>query len=147
MMLAPHRWLDVVHELQRHPPGTRLRIRKSLVEHPRDAGLRPSIGLPAGQRADYRLALQPGCSGIHVQDFGEHYEVHLDQKDPGCDAIGHLQQDAPGTFVATAALAGGLIGLLLGRTGQAFAVGAIAGSVVGCLGLPDRDSAGRPAPS
>jgi hypothetical protein len=141
-MLAQYRWPDIATELATHPAGTRLRFHKSLVEHPRDAGMRPGVGLPVGQRADFRLTFRPECWGLHVQDFGDHYEAHIDQTDPGCDAIKHLQQDAPNTLVAGAALVGGLIGLALGRSAGAIGVGALAGAAIGCLAVAPQVATG-----
>lgn len=125
-------WREIASCLAGEPPGAKVRVEKHMVEHPKDAGLRPGIGLPVGQTADFRLRL-PDCRGLHVQDFGTHYEAHIDQTDPACDAIRHLVEDAPGTFIVGSALIGGLIGLMLGRSGNAFAAGLLLGAGAGGL--------------
>ena len=127
-------WSAVADRLSGEAPGTRLGVEKYVAQHPKDGGLLPSIGLPVGQSADFRLKL-PDCRGLHVQDFGTHYEAHIDQTDPACDLVGHLRNDAPGTFIATSALVGGLVGLLLGRSGQAFAAGLLLGAGAGGLSV------------
>jgi hypothetical protein len=136
-------WEMVANRLSTEPAGTRLRVEKHLAEHPKDGGLRPSIGLPVGQTADFRLRL-PDCRGLHVQDFGTHYEAHIDQTDPACDLVAHLRNDAPATFMLTSALVGGLVGLLLGRSGQAFAAGLVLGAGVGGVAAAEQ-AAKRPA--
>jgi hypothetical protein len=138
------RWRDVAARLSTEPAGSKVRIEKASVEHPKDGGLRPSFGLPVGQQSDFRLTL-PDCRGLHVQDFGTHYEAHIDQTDPACDAILHLVQDAPGTFVVGSALVGGLMGLLLGRTSEAFAAGLLLGAGAGCLSAAAAQSDGKGA--
>jgi len=124
-------WQQIAGVLAHEVAGARVRIEKYLIEHPTDGGLRPGVGLPVGQQADFRLIL-PDCRGLHVQDFGTHYEAHLDQTDPACDAVRHLMEDAPGTFIVGTALVGGLVGLLLGRSKDAFAAGLFLGAGAAC---------------
>jgi hypothetical protein len=92
------RWADVADRLAVEPDGTRFRCARHLAEHPRDAGLQPSIALPVGQRADFRLG------DLHVQDFGTHYEARV---------VSH----------AECMPLGAALGLLVGRTREAALVG------------------------
>ena len=137
-------WTQVANLLAQQPAGTRLRITKSWMEHPVDGGLRHGVGLPVGQVADYRLRL-PDCRGLHVQDFGEHYEAHLDQTDPACDAMQHLAQDAPVACVVGAAVVGGLLGLLAGQSKEALLAGLAIGAGLG--GVAAAAAHGGPAPT
>src|SRR4051812_36024576 len=95
-------WAQVALHLKSQPPRSLLRLEKYAVQHPRDGGLHPSIGLPVGQQADYRLGY-PNCGGLHVRDYGTHYVAHLDRVNPACDPVGHVFQDTP-QLAGTAAL-------------------------------------------
>ena len=137
-------WRGIASQLAGEPPGTKVRVEKHLAEHPKDGGLRPGVGLPVGQTADFRLTL-PDCRGLHVQDFGTHYEAHIDQTDPACDLVRHLVQDAPGTFVVGSAIAGGLVGLILGRSIEAFAAGLLLGAGAGGISAASAKSDSKAA--
>jgi hypothetical protein len=41
--------------------------------------------------------------GVHVREFYDHFEIHMDKVDPRSDPIGHLISDSPETLVAFAA--------------------------------------------
>ena len=107
------KWWVVIARLRKMPPGKELRLSKAQFAHPRQVGMRPSIGLPKGQGADYRLRLNDG-SGLHVHDFGTHYRAHLDQVDPETSLIDHLRLDAPALFV----LGAGWLGNRVARAGR-----------------------------
>ncbi len=137
-------WRRVLQQLETCPRGTFLRVPRSSVLHPLDAGFQYSIGLPRGQSADFRLTL-PDCRGLHVQDFGTHYEAHVDVVDPACDLGEHLFEDAPGALVASAAGLGGLAGLAVGRDGSAALVGVLVGGALGLGLLALRESGHLPS--
>lgn len=122
-------WLDVAEYLSGQDPGTIFRVPVSGMEHPLDSGMRRSAGLPLGQRSDFRFRLDE-CAGLHVRDFGTHYEAHIDKVDPSCDPVEHGLQDAPGaTIIGTAAL-GALLGGFLGKSRDALFAGAAIGALV-----------------
>lgn len=125
-------WQQVAQALAAQPPGTVLRVAKHQVEHPSASGLAPSVGLPYGQRADFRLR-HFDCSGLHVRDFGAHYEAHLDQVHPECGVVDHLRRDAPGTYLAAATALGALAGTLLGKKPEAIFAGAAIGGLLAML--------------
>ena len=130
-------WRRVLEALKAESPGTILRMPKNWLPHPEDAGAKRAIGMPMGQRADFRWRLSD-CSGFHIRDFGSFYEAHIDQIDPSCDPVEHLRQDAPGGYVAGAAALGALFGLLLGGGKDAALVGAGLGTLVGVATLPPK---------
>src|SRR5258706_7508223 len=100
-------WSGIASYLSTQPHGAVARIEKHQVQHPRDAGMKPSLGLPVGQSTDWRYKY-PTCAGLHVRDFGSFYSAHLDRVNPTCDPVGHLVSDTP-------QIAGGLaFGALLG---------------------------------
>lgn len=129
-------WARVSRALGAQPPGTVLRVPKWQYPHPVDSGAHVSIGLPMGQSADFRWRL-PGCAGLHVRDFGSHYEAHVDQVDPSCDPVEHARRDAPEVFLAGAGAIGAMIGAFLGRSSEATLVGAGLGALLGIAALPD----------
>jgi hypothetical protein len=131
-------WWVYVREAALAVPGGRLQVAKYAVPHPRDAGAYVSLGLPAGQDADYRFAPEHDCRGIHVQSFGDFWLVHVDVVHPECSVAEHVRRDAPGAWIAAATAVGGLLGLLLGRRKEAALAGAALGAIVGALtALPD----------
>lgn len=135
-------WLAVAKLLSGQPPGSKLRLRRSLTQHPKDGGLVPTVGLPVGQRADYRFDYG-GEQLLYVQDFGTHLEARLEQRrSPVARAVAEPEADAPDAdAMLGAAAVGGLIGLLLGRSSSSVATGLVLGAVAGLAA-----STAEPAP-
>lgn len=127
-------WRRIGLQLARHPPGTVWRIEKHLVPHPEDDGLQPSIGLPIGQSADFRLRL-PNCLGLHVHDFGRHYQAHVDRVHPDCGVVEHLRRDAPEAYLTAGVALGALLGALLGKKSDAVLAGAALGGLLAGVGI------------
>ncbi|HEY3357707.1 MAG TPA: hypothetical protein VGQ83_30925 [Polyangia bacterium] len=127
-----HRWSEILAMLEAEPYATTLRVPRHLCEHPLDGGLRQSIGMPQGQRRDYRLKL-PDRRCLHVRDFGVYYEAHVDEVDPGHSPIMHLVKDVPTAYLTSTAALGGILGLLLGRSRRAMVAGLVAGAALGNL--------------
>ena len=123
-------WNQIAISLRGSAPGAIMRVEKHQVPHPRDAGMTMSLGLPLGQTTDFRMPF-PNCGGLHVRDFGTHYEAHLDQRNPHCDPVGHAVVDTPA--VAGAVALGALAGIALGRSKESLFVGAAIGGVLGLL--------------
>ena len=122
-------WNGVIRVLSRYEPRTILRVEKGVLGHPKTAGMTTSIGLPEGQLADYRLVLSSGA-GLHVKDFGSHYEAHIDEVHPDVDAMEHLRRDAPGVYIAGGAALGAAVGRTLGTSKNATLVGALFGGLI-----------------
>lgn len=129
---SPTAWSQVLSALRPHPTGTVVRLPKHWLPHPADAGARRSVGLPLGQTADFRWKLGD-CAGLHVRDFGGHYEAHIDSVDPACGLVEHLRRDAPQIYVGGAVAVGALAGVLLGKSKEAAIVGAGLGALVGAV--------------
>lgn len=121
-------WSEIAQQLGAAEPNTLLRLEKREVQHPRDAGMRLSMGLPIGQNADYRMSY-PHCGGLHVRDYGTYYTAHLDRANPHCDPIAHAVQDTP--QIAGGVALGALLGLLLGNSREATLAGAALGGLLG----------------
>ena len=75
-------------------------VPKNQIEHPGHTGALRSGGLPAGQMADWRWPARPDGSGVHVLEFPDRWEAHLDRVHPSVDFIEHLATDAPKVHTA-----------------------------------------------
>lgn len=133
-------WADVIMFLAKNPVGSVLRLPKGILPHPKTFGMTTSVGLPEGQRADYRKQLARGA-GFHVKDFGTHYEAHLDRVHPDVNLVEHLRVDAPGTFVAGGAALGALAGLALGGSKDDVLVGAALGGLLSAIAIENQAQA------
>lgn len=132
-MSAPLTWDQVTLHLQRQPMSTITKLAPPQVQHPRDAGLHPSIGVPVGQRTDYRKNL-PNGTQLCILDFGTHYEAKLEPVLRLIDIESILRQ-APGTSAAGSIATGALLGLAIGRSKEAALIGAVIGGLVGVVGV------------
>lgn len=80
------------------------------IPRPESSGLfRRSIGEPKGQIADWRASIDGSQKGMHVVEFSDRYEIHVDKFDPYKNPLKHLVYDSPKTGVS----------LLLGGIGAA----------------------------
>ena len=129
-------WNDVLFTLDRANQDMALRIPLRQLPHPADEGARESIGMPEGQKGDYRFKL-PDCRCLHVKVFDDHYEAHVDQVDPSHNWLEHLRADLPGGYVAasggTGAAIGAIVGLVVGKKKEAMLVGGLVGALLGLL--------------
>ena len=131
--IARQFWADLRAALLDMRSVTPFRVAKRGAPHPRDAGARPSVGLPVGQSEDWRFPAESDCRGVHVQGFGASWLVHVDRVHPECDVLAHIREDAPDVWLAGAGALGALAGLALGRSGRAALAGAAIGLLVGGL--------------
>jgi len=129
-------WGEVKALLDSLPEGNALRIPKQQLSHPTDEGARESIGMPEGQKGDYRFRLQD-CRCLHVRVFDDYYEAHIDKVDPECSLMEHLRQDAPGSYTLSTGGIGALIGLIVGKNKEAMLLGGLIGLLVGAATLPE----------
>jgi hypothetical protein len=119
-------WKSLATALVPHPLGTRVRVARHLVEHPLDAGMQRSLAFPAGQRADYSLALD-ASRVLHVQDFGEHLEGYLHTRVP----LVLNRQDATVDPVSGGMALGSILSMSMSRNKGAVFAGAILGALLG----------------
>lgn len=68
-------------------------VRKGAVRHPRySKGFTRSLGLPQGERANWRKELSNGeC--LHVKEYERYYAVHIDLFHPHSAPLEHLIGD------------------------------------------------------
>lgn len=125
-------WHEVAQLLAAQPAGAILRVQKHQVEHPSAAGLVPGVGLPLGQRSDFRWP-SGFPVGLHVRDFGAHYEAHLERTDAARHLIDQLGTATSGSHVAAMAALGALMGSLLGKKPEAALAGAAVGGLLALL--------------
>jgi len=102
-------WDTLIELVLKLPPHKDVKVWKWEISHPLMNGFKRSVGSPAGQKADYRLALNDGRS-IHIREFDDFYRVHWDKKDPRVDPITHLAKDAPHWLLVFVLMALGIIG-------------------------------------
>lgn len=143
--LTPLRWRDVAIALGDEPDGTRIRLKPSQVEHPRDAGLGLGVGMPVGQRADYSLDLDDGIR-LAVQDFGTQYLARLEKKPPST-SLEKTLQESPGASVAGMIAFGALAGLALSRSKDGALAGAAIGGLAALAGVTVANASSSPATS
>lgn len=121
-------WDEVLAELEHLRPRTNVELCRCRLPHPRDAGLRKALGKPRrGAVAQWRQVLPDG-RGLHVIEYSDRYEAHLDEHDPRAALGQHLRRDAPDVLVRGAQL----FGALLAGVGAA----AIAGPAVALAAAP-----------
>lgn len=83
------------------------------IPRPEESGLFVrSIGEPKGQIADWRSSIPGSIRGIHVVEFRDRYEIHVDRFDPAKKPISHLLLESPGSAILIGAL--GLFVVFLG---------------------------------
>ena len=127
-------WDNFEDRVFRLPPRVDLEVKKSLVEHPTEAGYRRSSGLPMGQSKDFRQARSDG-RGLHIREYESVYRLHWDECEPGASLLGHLSADTPRLFLAYSFTAGAGLGALASYfiSGRQILGGALVGSLVGAL--------------
>lgn len=86
-------WDDVADLIDKD--GGTVEINKADLPPPREAGAARSVGLPKGQDLDWRFPPRPDGSGLHVQEFSDHYSAHIDRVHPTVSVLNHLAADAP----------------------------------------------------
>ena len=123
-------WNDVLDALRTLPFRSERSVARQLVAHPSTIpGFVRSSGLAKGQFADWRYTFDD-CVDLHVREFHDVYEVHLDEVAPSCDLSEHVRVDAPEVYVAAGATTGAAIGALLGRSVGGVLLGSMLGALV-----------------
>ncbi len=78
----------------------RFNIPKKHMEKPEKSLLfRKSIGKIRGQIRDYRCSIYESNLGMHVVEFMDHYEIHLDRYDPMKKPVEHIIYESPDTLL------------------------------------------------
>jgi hypothetical protein len=92
-----------------------------------------AVGVPVGQRADYRLDIGGG-QDLVVSEFVYGFEAHLDVRPAPADFERALRE-APGSSVVGMIAAGALVGLALGRSKESALAGATIGGLAALAGV------------
>ncbi len=127
-------WKEVACLLNQEEPGSVLRIPKRRLPHPAEGGARPSIGMPEGQSADFRINLSDSRC-LHIRVFAGHYEAHLDHVDPASNLHAHMAGSPSRGNAAAWAGIGALVGLMVGGKKEGMVVGGLIGLVLGGLAV------------
>jgi hypothetical protein len=103
-------WNNIVSELLIRGKMTVPKILNGTeVPRPETSGLfRKSVGEIKGQIADWRATVGGSNRGIHIVEYKDHYEMHVDQYDPRKNPIKHLLIDSPKYGFALGALTIGI---------------------------------------
>lgn len=89
-------WKNIVLKLVSYPPHKKIiLIPKYLIPHPRLAGAKKRLGdIKLGKETDWEFLLPKGQS-FHIEEYRDHYEVHLDYISPSVNWWAHIKEDAP----------------------------------------------------
>jgi hypothetical protein len=129
-------WIEIIPSILRKPPHVDMSIPNYLVPEPTQEGFKETLGDLQGQTKDYELTLQDG-KRIHVRKFDKTYRVHWDWFSPVIDPINHMRYDAPHWWIALCTLGGaGLGGLCCKDRATGAIAGGLLGVLVGILSLP-----------
>jgi hypothetical protein len=107
-------WGKILNKLKNYPTGSFAKIQKSKIINPIYEGFSPSFGIPEGQTSDYRIEL-PNKKCFHIREFDTYYDAHIDVISPNQSILGHLEKDAPITFILLSIGLGGLIDYMLNK--------------------------------
>lgn len=129
----PMGWLGVAAVLRQHPLGSIVRLPPARVEHPRDAGMALAIGVPIGQRADYRLDVGGGHDLV-VSEFAHGFEARLEVH-LALPEFERALKETPGSSVVGMIAAGALVGLALGKSKESALAGAAIGGLAALAGV------------
>jgi hypothetical protein len=91
-----------------------------------------SIGLPIGQVANYRKTLRDNTP-FRVNDFGTHYEAHLEAVHCTLDLARYVPGEGPAAHVSGAVALGALLGSAVGKSKNAVLAGAAIGGLAAIL--------------
>lgn len=135
-------WEDVINRLRSSPAGSIMRIPSTQIAHPLDANMVRTLGLPIGQRADFRVAIDERTA-FHVRDFGGYYDAQLYSVLPQAAVEPpSVPREAPGATILGATAIGALLGAALGGTKDGALAGALVGGVAGlaAVGVSNADT-------
>lgn len=125
---AAKRWARLRRELEQSQ-GQSVRVPRSSIPHPRDAGARPTATWPVGQRADHSLQGLCGQAPLVVREFDDQYEAFVD----GARMAVGAAQIADASPRAAAYLGSALLGGALGSAVSNKREGALIGAGLGLL--------------
>lgn len=129
-------WRQVLEVLS-ESPGMVLDLSKPSIPHPAQEGALASVGLPAGQTADYRFPPEPDGSGLHVHEHPTKWRVHLDAIHPDKGVLRHMRHDAPGVLLGASAVVGSILGAIVFRRPSGALAGGGVGLLIAALSLPE----------
>lgn len=128
-------WSDVEALLAAAAPGAVMRVPRGWLPHPRAEGLRPAVGLPLGQEADF---VRPSAGArLHVERHRRHDLVWLEASPSTVPAAAVTP---PASRARRAAAVGALAGAFLTRS----PAGALAAALLAGLTVAVSTPAPRP---
>lgn len=91
-----HSWEEVEAALLYH--GGKIVVFKSQIPPPNREYHTTKLGLRNGAMKQYEKVV--GDTRVHVREYENYYEAHVDRTAPTKDPIGHLKNDSPLYFFA-----------------------------------------------
>lgn len=94
---SPDPWKEIAAETLRNGPMVFSREFDdgSPIPSPDSGGFfRKSIGTPKGQKMDWRAGIASTDKCVHILEFPDRYESHIDNYDPDIKPVHHLLFDA-----------------------------------------------------
>lgn len=132
----PDVWMTAITAVLQGTAHRDFVLPKAGTPHPRDIGMKESVGEPQGQLADYRMPLPDGKS-IHVREYEWEYRLHWDTFHPAVDWVNHLRYDAPHWWIILTVAVGGIIGCVASEDrAKGFICGAVCGLAFGLITSP-----------
>lgn len=108
-MEATRGWDTVELMVLAQPSGRDLRVKKTHLSCPKEAGMRRALGIPKGTFRHYRRPVR-GQSCLHVREYSDRYEVHWDRHDPRRHPLRHWWADVRGGKATLLTILGALAG-------------------------------------
>lgn len=137
-------WRQVQRQLVSRTGGMLTIPKVARFPHPRDAGAHMTATWPAGQIADYLLALEVGAPPLVIREFADRFEVFTNAVQLTTRIVGMVEANpALATYVG-AALLGGVIGTAVTGKREGALVGVGLGLLVAAL-LQAREPAPLPS--
>lgn len=127
------RWGQVQRQLRAHAGGSLTIPKVVRFPHPRDAGAQLTATWPAGQIADYLLALEVGVAPLVIREFVDRFEVFTSAVQLTTRILEMVDANpALATYVG-AALLGGVIGTAMTGKREGALVGVGLGLLIAAL--------------
>jgi hypothetical protein len=119
--------------LQIRPGTDAVRVVRSHVPHPRDAGARSTTTWPTGQIADYALDGGAGEPPLLIREFSDRFEAFVGTAQVAGQVIGFMERDPKAAMYVGGALLGGAIGSSVSGKKEGMLLGAGVGLLFAAL--------------
>lgn len=119
-------WDGVRAQLSKSQPGAKVRVPRTAIPHPREAGARPTVSIPSGQVFDYAIEGTAGQAPLVVREHEQYFEAFID----GARSLSQMMRALQGieakpqtAMYAGGALLGGALGASLSNKREGVLIG------------------------